>query len=423
MADKKRKDNKNRILKDNEFQRPDGRYMYRYYNPQGEMCYIYSWKLVPTDKVPNGKRDDISLREKIEQITADKFQGIDSKAKGKTTLNQVFDRYIESKRELKQTTRTNYKYMYNNYVRNTIGKRKISDIKYTDIKCFYNDLIDKKNFKPNSVENIHTVLHPVFTIAVRDDIIHKNPTDGVMSEVKKSHNWEKAKRHALTEDEQTAFVEYVRNSSTYNHWLNLLTVFLGTGCRVGELIGLRWEDCDFDNNMISINHNLVYRQQDDGQCEMHITTPKTSAGTRQIPMLKEVRKALWEEKLNQFRYGRNTSVIDGYKDFIFTNRDGRVLSPASINRALERIRLEYNKVETENAEKEHREPLIIEHFSVHNLRHTFCTRFCENETNVKVIQEIMGHSDISTTMNVYAEATENKKKEVFNNLEGKIKIC
>ena len=72
---------------------------------------------------------------------------------------------------------------------------------------------------------------------------------------------------------------------------------------------------------------------------------------------------------------------------------------------------------------EHRKPILIPHFSCHNLRHTFCTRFCENETNIKVIQEIMGHSDISTIMDVYAEATKEKKKEASDNLEGKIKIC
>ena len=94
----------------------------------------------------------------------------------------------------------------------------------------------------------------------------------------------------------------------------------------------------------------------------------------------------------------------------------------TINRAIKRIYTAYNEEENAKANKEHREPVLIPHFSVHNLRHTFCTRFCENETNVKVIQEIMGHADISTTMNIYAEATEKKKKEVFKNLEGKIKI-
>lgn len=64
----------------------------------------------------------------------------------------------------------------------------------------------------------------------------------------------------------------------------------------------------------------------------------------------------------------------------------------------------------------------LPHFSCHHLRHTFCTRFCENETNLKVIQEIMGHADITTTMDVYNEATKDKKIEVFTGLEGKIKI-
>lgn len=98
---------------------------------------------------------------------------------------------------------------------------------------------------------------------------------------------------------------------------------------------------------------------------------------------------------------------------------GYVHNPQTINRAIERIYTAFNEEEAVKAEKEHRKPLVIRHFSVHNLRHTFCTRFCENETNIKVIQDIMGHSDISTTMNIYAEA---KKKEAFDNLEGKIKI-
>ena len=72
------------------------------------------------------------------------------------------------------------------------------------------------------------------------------------------------------------------------------------------------------------------------------------------------------------------------------------------------------------SEKEKREPLLIPYFSCHNLRHTFATRFCENETNLKVIQEIMGHKNISTTMDVYAEATEEAKEKSFNNLAGKI---
>lgn len=408
MADTKRRDNKGRVLRTGESQRKDGRYMYRW-TVGGKEKTVYALNLA-------------ELREKELQIQNDVQDGIDGQKAINISLNDMFEKYMQGKTELKQSTRTNYNYMYKNYVADALGNRKIGKIKYSDIKTFYNSLIREKNFKPNSMEIINTILHPVFTLAVRDGYIRSNPTDGCMSEIKKSHNWEKPKRHALTIEEQSAFINYMANSEMYSHWLPIFTVLLGTGCRVGELIGLTWNDCDFKNNTISINHNLIYRQQDNGECEMHITTPKTSAGIRTIPMLSEVKKTLMQERRKQMIEGFSDTEIDGYSNFVFTNRFGYVHNPMTLNRAIVRIYTAYNEEEVANAKKEHREPILIRHFSVHNLRHTFCTRFCENETNVKVIQEIMGHSDISTTMNIYAEVTESKKQETFKNLDGKIKI-
>ena len=81
-----------------------------------------------------------------------------------------------------------------------------------------------------------------------------------------------------------------------------------------------------------------------------------------------------------------------------------------------------NKEEEQKAQEENREPIIIPHFSCHIFRHTFCTRFCENETNIKVIQEIMGHANISITMDIYAKATEEKKKQALDKLSRNLKI-
>ena len=120
--------------------------------------------------------------------------------------------------------------------------------------------------------------------------------------------------------------------------------------------------------------------------------------------------------------GFSSEEIDGYSNFVFVTATGTVYLPNAVNRAIERARVAYNKDEIEIAEKEDREPLIIPHFSAHHLRHTFCTRLCENESNLKVIQSIMGHSDITTTMDVYAEATQEKKQEIVANLQGKIII-
>lgn len=419
-----RRDTKNRLLGKGEYQKSDGRYMYRYVDSKGNKRFVYSWTLTQTDRPPKGKHSEKCLRELEKEIAKDLQDEIDSFKAKKMTLNAFYEDYIEQKQELKTSTRTNYKYMYKKYVWDSIGRRKLPEIKYSDIKKFYNHLIREVGFKPNSMETIHTILHPIFATAVRDGYIRVNPTDGVMAEIKKSNDWEKPKRHALSVSEQEAFVEFTKSHSVYSHWLPLFTVLLGTGCRVGEIVGLTWDDCDFKNGIININHSLIYRPDEyTGKSGFYISTPKTKAGGREIPMFEAVRKALLNERMRQMREGFNQTVIDGYSGFIFSNRFNGVLSPHNINRAIERITRDYNVEESELAARQNREPLLLPHFSVHNLRHTFCTRMCENESNIKVIQEIMGHSDISTTMDVYNEATRDKKKASFAGLEGKMKIC
>ena len=123
------------------------------------------------------------------------------------------------------------------------------------------------------------------------------------------------------------------------------------------------------------------------------------------------------------RSGIKQPVVDGYTGFVFLSRRGSVFSGGSVNDVIEYIVRAYNLTETKQAKEQNREPVLLPHFSAHNLRHTFCTRLCENETNLKVIQEIMGHADISVTMNIYNEATREQKQRSFANLEGKLKIC
>ena len=171
----KRKDHKGRNLKTGEYQRKDLMYQYKYVDSTGKSRVIYS-------------KDLAQLRIKEEQVKQDLKDGIKTKVENKLTVNDMFDKYIATKTELKDTTRNNYNYMYNNYVRKSFGLRRLVDVKYSTVKAFYVSLINDKGFKPNSMEIIHTILHPTFTLAVRDDYIRKNPTDGVMGEIKKSHN-------------------------------------------------------------------------------------------------------------------------------------------------------------------------------------------------------------------------------------------
>lgn len=165
MAEK-RKDAKGRILKDNESVMPDGRYRYQYVDSFGKRKAIYSWKLVPTDKIPDGKRPDLSLREKIKQVQKDVNDGI--RVDKRKTINDIFDLWISLKLNLKDNTKQNYIYMYQQFVAPDFGKKRVSGIKKSDVRRFYNTLVDERGLKINTLDSIHTVLHPVLELAVED---------------------------------------------------------------------------------------------------------------------------------------------------------------------------------------------------------------------------------------------------------------
>ena len=409
MSVSSRKDSKGYVLRVGECQRSDGRYSYSYTDRMGVRHSIYSKSLV-------------TLREREKKLQREYEDGLDPHKAARLTLNNLYDRYISQKYNLKPTTKGNYIYMYNHFVRDTLGKRKLVEIRHSDIKEFYYTILEKQQMKANTLDNVHTQLHPAFDMAVRDGLIRMNPTDGVMTEIKKSKLWDAPKRHALSIPEQKAFMNFIDGDREYEGWLPVLTVLLGTGMRIGECLGLRWEDLDFEERSISVNHNLTDRPDDQGKCGKHIQTPKTEAGTRHIPMLDEVYEAFLAEYEIQKCTGFCEEEIDGYTGFVFSTSTQTVYSASAVNNAIRRIILAYNKKEEAAAKAEKREPLLLPKFSAQNLRHTFCTRLCENESNLKVIQDIMGHKDISTTMDIYAECTTEKKKEVAAKLEGKIVI-
>lgn len=408
---KVRKDLRGRSLRKGEVQRSsDKRYMYTYTDPMGRRKFIYA-------------NDLAELREKEAKLMKDQLDGLDLYVAGKASVNDTFDRYMSTKYNLRESTKSSYLYTYDHYVRDTFGKKRIADIKYSDVLQFYYYLLNEVKIALGTLDTVHCLLHPTFQLAVRDEIIRNNPTDGVMKEISRESSKNRGIRHALTVEQQRAFMEYIANHPIYYHWWPMFTVLLGTGCRIGEALGLRWQDLDYDKRTISINHSLSYYQKpESNKSVLRISKPKTEAGIRTIPMLDIVKDAfemLYEEQLEN---GFNESEIDGMSGFIFCNRFGTVPNPQTVNHTIKRIANSYNADEVVRAKKERRDPIILPNFSCHHLRHTFCTRLCENETNLKVIQSIMGHRNIETTMDIYAEATEEKKQESFENLAAKLDI-
>lgn len=419
-----RRDIKNRILLKGEYQKDDGRYMYKYVDFEGKSRFVYSWTLTQTDRPPKGKHSDKCLRELEKEITRDLNDKINSFGAKKLTINSFYEEYIKQNQGLKPSTRINYNFIYQKHIYNSIGKKKILEVKYSDVKKFYENLIYNAGLKVSSVKVVQNLLHQIFCIAERDGYVRTNPTVGVLSDIKNSCDWQSPKRHALTTGEQEAFIEFVKSNNRYQRFLPLFTFLLGTGCRIGEAVGLTWNDCDFKNKIIYIDHSLSYiPDEKTGKYKLSISVTKTSAGMREIPMLEEVRQMLLTEFSKQEQDKRQTMSVDGYSDFVFLKSNNSTTFLASnVDRIIKLIIKEYNTIELKLAKKQNRDAITLPRFSVHNLRHTFCTRLCEHESNLKVVQEVMGHSNISTTMNVYNEATIDAKKSSFKALQGKLKI-
>lgn len=380
-----RKDNRGRNLHTGESQREDGRYMYRYNDLiSGKRKTIYA-------------KDLAELRAKEKQIARDLEDNIltDSAAK-KMILNSLFDNYMETK-ELSDTTRVNYRKMWNNHVKDELGNMKVVQLRPSLIKAFYAKM-SRAGYSYSTIKLIHTLLYPALEMAVDDDIIRKNPAKNALSSVYGEPPKEKG---VLTMEQQEILMAFIRTSNIYNVYVPMFTILLGTGIRCGELIGLTWADVDMVNKELSVDHQLIYKNYGNGY-KFHVSTPKTKAGIRTIPLTTTVSKAFSEQKKMNFMLGQHSlEVIDGYSDFIFLARTGRPLMPSAVNNVIYNIVKAYNKEEIEKAKKERRKAALLPSISAHSLRHTACTNMARQGMNIKVLQYIMGHAHSDVTMDVY----------------------
>lgn len=403
----KRYDDKHRLLRTGERQRQNGTYEYRWTNRRGKQESISA----PTLE---------GLRIKEDQIYKDKSDGIrvdDQNVK----LDDLFDLWSHLKRGLKDNTFQNYKYMYEMFVQPTLGMLRIKTIKRSDVKRLYNMLLEERGLKVATIDNVHTVLHQVFTLAVEENYMRINIADNLLKELKQSHNIENDRKSALTVAEQELFMDFLKCEDTqYHHWYPIFAVMINTGMRVGEVCGLRWEDLDFDEGIINVEHTLVYyNHRDEKGCYFNVHKTKTRAGTRTIPMLDEVREAfLMEKEYQELNHLKCNVTIDGYTDFVFINRFGNVQHQGTLNKAIRRIIRDCNDYQIEKAGKN---PVLLPKFSCHSLRHTFTTRLVEAGVNIKVVQNVLGHADFSTTMDIYTDVTKELKKREFDDLGEKMK--
>ena len=379
----KRKDNRGRILRDGEQQRADGRYMYTYRDPlTRKVSYIYSWKLEPHDRVPSGKRTDLSLREKIRELRENERNGILYRG-GDLSVLELVEKYLNTKNGVRPTTQNGYRTVVNFLKKDPFGERKrIDTVRVLDAKEWIVGL-QKKGKGYSSIHSIRGVLRPAFALAAESDFIRKNPFDFELKEVLINDS---SKRDAVEPSVEKRFLDFVKNDETYRECYDGMFILFKTGLRVSELSGLTLRDIDMKERTININHQL----QTTGHKGKYIEETKTNAGTRILPMTEAVYEAFQRVLANR-KAPKVEQIIDGYSGFLFLDRRGKAMVSYQWEKRFQRA------VEKHNKENKRKLPKITPHIC----RHTYCTNMAKSGISPKTLQYLMGHSSIEVTMNVY----------------------
>ena len=399
---KRRKDNKGRVLNDGETQGKDGRYRYQYTDTLGERKAIYSWKLLPSDKTPTGKRKDLSLREKEKQITADLNNRIVPFG-GNMTVLELVEKYISQKTGVRHNTQANYNFVINIIKKEEFGANRIDKVKLSDAKAWLIKL-QKDGRGYSSIHSIRGVVRPAFQMAVDDDLILKNPFEFQLATVVVNDS---VTREALTNKQEQKFLEFVKSDKHFCKYYEGIFILFKTGMRISEFVGLTVSDIDFKNRKIIIDHQLQ-RTRD---MLYVIEDTKTLCGTREIPMADEVYEC-FKIIIQNRQKPKVEPIIGGKSGFLYLDKNNMPMVALHWEKYFQHIRKKYNSIYKVQMPK----------VTPHVCRHTFCCNMAKFGMNPKTLQYIMGHSDIGVTLNTYTHVQyEDAKKEMSEIYELKLK--
>ncbi|MBS5284651.1 MAG: site-specific integrase [Clostridiales bacterium] len=377
-----RRDHKGRKLLNGESQRKDGKYEYKYQDARGRRKTVYSWKLTPADRVPAGKRDDISLREKIKQIQKELNSNITPDG-GDFTVLELVEKYISQKTGVRHNTRSNYNFVVNVIKKEAFGQKRIDKIKVSDAKEW---LIKMQQVDGRGYSSIHTirgVVRPAFQMAVDDDLLVKNPFEFQLNTVVVNDS---VTREAITRQQERDFLKFVKNDKHFCKYYDGIYILFKTGLRISEFVGLTKKNLDFENNRIIVDHQLQ-RTRD---MKYVIEDTKTESGERMVPMTPEVKEAFQRILANR-KNPKVEPMVDGDSGFLFLDKNGRPMVALHWEKYFQHIREKYNKIYKVQMPK----------VTPHVCRHTFCSNMAKSGMNPKTLQYIMGHSEIGVTLNTY----------------------
>ena len=390
----KRRDNRNRILRNGESQRQDGRYAYKYKDLNGETKFVYSWRLDKNDRTPAGKAREPSLREKERQIQQDLFNQIVPNG-GNLTVLELVKKYLSLKINVRHNTRANYNFVVNIIKKEPFGNIRIDKVRQSDAKAWLIKL-QKDGRGYSTIHSVRGVVRPAFEMALQDGLINRNPFSFELATVVVNDS---VTREAITRAQERAFLKFIQEDKCYCKYYDGIFILFKTGLRVSEFCGLTIADIDFKKHRIRVDHQL----QRSGNMEYIIEKPKTESGERFIPMSNEV-AACFQRIIRNRQKPRKEPMIDGYTGFLFLDKNSMPMVALHWEHYFKHIRNKYNSIYK----------IQLPKITPHVCRHTFCSNMAKSGMNPKTLQYIMGHSDISVTLNTYTHVQFEDAKTEFD---------
>lgn len=343
----KRRDKKGRILRNGECQRENGLYQYDYIDINGKAKCLYSWKLEPTDPLPQGKRKCKSLREKEREVQRDIDDNIIPRG-GNLTVLQLVNKYILQKTGVRESTRVGYKTVVNILKKEEFGARRIDKIKTSDAKEWLIKMqqVDKRGY--SSIHTIRGVVRPAFRMAVEDDLLRKNPFDFALATVIVNDS---VTREAITHDQKRKFLNFVKTDGHFSKYYDAIYILFFTGLRISEFCGLTLKDIDLKNKTINIERQL-HRTHD---MKYLIEPPKTESGTRIIPIQDEVCECFRRIINGRKKPKTEPKVADAngktYKGFLYLDKNDMPMVALHWEKYFQHICEKYNKIYKEEMPK------------------------------------------------------------------------